>query len=277
MMVNSWTACLQVSSLFQDINGAQPRPTEQSQGLLPDIRNDTQSGPISALSTHQKHDFTNAELKINHLISICWWLPQKKVKTQIPSRLSGEEMTPATQYVENSLTVITGTEGMKFLKQAQQGYKRESNCWVTTGRQTYFANDNCSFFLQHTKGEETAIILIFLHTVLIPIKNVFFIHLLISPKQTSWLPLHLYTFVHSSLTFSFWHLQYGSSPVWLTSLLEYSSFDFPPFLTAPLKDSSSSTCSSCFSSPPLLLRNILHAGLPLFSLWLGGAICLFFL
>lgn len=117
MRVNSWTGCLQVPSLFQDVNGAQPRPTEQSQGSFPDIRNDTQSGPISALSTHQKHDFTNAELKINHLISICWWLPQKNVKKQIPSRLSGEEMTPATLYVEESLTVITGTERMKLLKQ----------------------------------------------------------------------------------------------------------------------------------------------------------------
>lgn len=57
---NSWTGCLQVPSLFQNVNGAQPRTTEQSQGSFPDIRNDTQPGPISALSTHQKHDFTNA-------------------------------------------------------------------------------------------------------------------------------------------------------------------------------------------------------------------------
>jgi len=39
------------------------------------------------------------------------------MKKQIPSRLSGEEMTPATLYVEESLTVITGTERMKLLKQ----------------------------------------------------------------------------------------------------------------------------------------------------------------
>ncbi len=39
------------------------------------------------------------------------------MKKQIPSRLSGEEITPATLYVEESLTVITGTERMKLLKQ----------------------------------------------------------------------------------------------------------------------------------------------------------------
>lgn len=128
MRVNRWTACLQVPSLFQDVNGAQPRPTEQSQGSFPDILNDTQSGPISVLSTHQKHDFMNAELKINYLISICWWLPQKKMKKQIPSRLSGEEMTPAILYVEERLTLITGTERMKLLKQVPMILNYRSLC-----------------------------------------------------------------------------------------------------------------------------------------------------
>lgn len=79
------------------------------------------------------------------------------MKTQIPSRLSGEEMTPATQYVEKSLTVITGTEGMKFLKQTQQGYKRDSKLLLGDYSQgKLFLQIMCFFnFLHHSmKGKK---------------------------------------------------------------------------------------------------------------------------